>query len=209
MHRKNLFVHGRPLTAESKVLVMLHGRGASSEDILSLTRYLAVDDFSILAPQATNNSWYPYSFLVSPEKNQPWLDSALSLLSDIFNDLKELKIPSDRLYLLGFSQGACLSLEFAARNAQKFGGVVAFSGGFIGDRLYKENYKGNFANTPVFIGSSDPDPHIPVERVDETAEIYRKMNADTTLRIYKNMGHTVSQDEIDLTNALIFNRVNV
>jgi phospholipase/carboxylesterase len=205
MHKKNIVTAGKELSATSKVLIMLHGRGGSAEDILSLSSHLNVNDFSLIAPQATNNTWYPYSFLVPPAQNEPWLSSALQLLRELLDDLYSKGIPSENIYFMGFSQGACLTLEFVTRNANKYGGIVAFTGGLIGDKIYNENYKGDFQNTPVFIGSSNPDPHVPVERVYATTNILKNMNAVVTEKIYNNMGHTISQDEIDNANKLVFN----
>lgn len=183
---------------------MIHGRGGSAEDILSLAGFLDLEEFSLLAPQASNNSWYPYSFTAPPSQNEPWLSSALSLLKETKSDVIAQGISEENIYFLGFSQGACLMLEFITRDATKFGGAVAFSGGLIGDKIYRENYKGDFKNTPVFIGSSNPDPHIPVERVQATTNILKGMNADVTEKIYLNMGHTISQDEIDLAKRIVF-----
>jgi len=205
MHTKNIIAAGKKLTKDSKVLVMIHGRGGSAEDILSLSSHLDVKDFTLLAPQATNNTWYPYSFLAPPSQNEPWLSSALHLLKEQLDDLINQGIPTENIYFLGFSQGACLTLEFVTRNANKYGGVIAFTGGLIGDKIYNENYKGDFQNTPVFIGSSNPDPHIPVERVYATANILKDMNAVVTEKIYNNMGHTINQDEIDNVNRIVFN----
>jgi phospholipase/carboxylesterase len=204
MHTKEILTMGKPVSQATKVLIMLHGRGASAEDIISLSEYLNVNDFALAAPQATNNSWYPLSFLAPTEQNEPWLSSAINLVSEIVHDLNEQKIDSSYIFFLGFSQGACLTLEFVTRNAQKYGGVAAFTGGLIGDRIYNERYQGDFKQTPIFIGTSDPDPHVPLERVNETSSILKKMNADLTLKVYKNMGHTISRDEIDNANKLIF-----
>ena len=204
MHQKNIVTSGKPLTATSKVLIMLHGRGATARDILSLASHLNVKDFSIFAPQATNNTWYPFAFLVPPSQNEPWLTSALSLVKELLDDLYSKGVSSDNIYFSGFSQGACLTLEFVTRNANKYGGVAVFTGGLIGDKIYRENYKGDFQGTPVFIGTSDPDPHVPVERVNETVNILREMNAMVTEKIYPNMGHTVSEDEIDVANKIVF-----
>lgn len=204
MHKKNIIYSGKAVVEADKALIMLHGRGGSAEDILSLSSYLEVEGFALLAPQATNHSWYPHSFLVPPAQNEPWLSSALQWLNEIEQDLNAKGIPSDKIYFLGFSQGACLSLEYTTRNAKKYGGVVAFTGGLIGDKLYTENYQGDFEKTPVFIGTSDPDPHVPVERGEASAEMTQKMNADTTVKIYKDRGHTISQQEVDIVNQLIF-----
>src|SRR5829696_1632965 len=195
MHQKNIATAGKPLHPKSKVLIMLHGRGGSAEDILSLASYLNVQDYALYAPQATNNTWYPFSFLAPPSQNEPWLSSALNLLKELLDDLIRQGIPTKNVYFLGFSQGACLTLEFVTRNANKYGGVVAFTGGLIGDKIYNHNYKGDFQNTPVFIGSSNPDPHVPVERVYATTNILKNMNAVVTEKIYNNMGHTISQEE--------------
>jgi phospholipase/carboxylesterase len=206
MHTKNIITAGKELNKNSKVLIMLHGRGGSAKDILSLSSHLEVKDFALLAPQATNNTWYPYSFLAPPSQNEPWLSSALNLLKELLDELKNKSIPTENIYFLGFSQGACLTLEFVTRNANKYGGVVAFTGGLIGDKIYNENYKGDFQNTPVFIGTSNPDPHVPVERVYATTNILKDMNADVTEKIYNNMGHTINQDEIDNANRIIFSK---
>lgn len=206
MHTKNIISAGKELTGDSKVLIMLHGRGGSAEDILSLTSYLDVKDFTLLAPQATNNTWYPYSFLVPPSQNEPWLSSALNLLKELLDELNAKEIPSQNIFFLGFSQGACLTLEFVTRNPNKYGGVVAFTGGLIGDKIYNENYKGDFQNTPIFIGTGNPDPHVPVERVYATSNILKDMNADVTEKVYNNMGHTINQDEIEQANKVVFRK---
>lgn len=204
MHQKNIVSAGKALTNDSKVLIMLHGRGGSAEDILSLAQYLNVKDFALLAPQATGNTWYPYSFLAPPSQNEPWLSSALQLLKEVVADAVSKGVSTQNIYFAGFSQGACLTLEFVTRNATKYGGVAAFTGGLIGDKIYGENYKGDFQATPVFIGTSNPDPHVPVERVYATSNILRDMNAAVTEKVYNNMGHTITQDEIDNANALVF-----
>jgi phospholipase/carboxylesterase len=204
VHTKNIFTAGKNLSEAKKALVMFHGRGAFAEDILSLAGYFNVKDYALLAPQATNNSWYPYSFLAIPKKNKPELTSALHLLSEIISDINQQGIESNNIYFLGFSQGACLMLEFITRNARKWGGAVAFTGGLIGDKIYAENYKGDFEGTKIFIGSANPDAHVPVERVFETVELLKTMHADVTERIYEGMGHTINQDEINKANELIF-----
>lgn len=204
MHQKNIVTAGKKLSEADKVLIMIHGRGGSAEDILSLASHLSVDDFALLAPQATDHTWYPYSFMAPPAQNEPWLSSALSVLEEIVADVARAGIPANQIYFLGFSQGACLTLEFVTRNAKQYGGVVAFTGGLIGDKIYPENYKGSFNGTPVFIGSSNPDMHVPVERVYATANIMRDMQADITEKVYLNMGHTINQDEIDQAKRLVF-----
>ena len=196
---------GIPLKEAKKALIMIHGRGASSQDILSLSRHLDVADFALIAPQANNHTWYPYSFLAPIPQNEPSLSKSLDTIASIVETIQKNGIEKEDIYFLGFSQGACLSLEFVARNASKYGGVVAFTGGLIGDILSDENYTGDFENTPIFIGTSNPDMHVPVERVNETETILKKMGASVTKKIYDNMGHTINQDEIDLANQLVFN----
>ncbi|MEO6316661.1 MAG: dienelactone hydrolase family protein [Chitinophagaceae bacterium] len=206
MHNKNITAAGKNLPDAKKALVMVHGRGGSARDILSLATHLDVKDFALLAPQASNNSWYPLSFLSPLADNEPWLSDALRALTDTVADIEKSGIAKDHIYLLGFSQGACLSLEFVARNAARYGGVVAFTGGLIGDKIHPENYSGNFAGTPVFIGSSNPDPHVPAARVYATTNILKSMGATVTEKIYENMGHTINQDEIEMANKLVFHR---
>ena len=206
MHQKNIVTAGKKLSTTGKALIMLHGRGANTADILSLATHLQVKDFSLFAPQATNNTWYPFSFLAPPSQNEPWLTSALALIKELLDDINSKGVPSENIYFTGFSQGACLTLEFVTRNANKYGGVAAFTGGLIGDKINKENYQGDFQGTPVFIGTSDPDPHVPVDRVNETVKILKGMNATVTEKVYTNMGHTITQDEIDVANEIVFNK---
>ena len=203
MHEKKILAAGKPLGEGKRVLVMIHGRGGSAEDIISLAGHLKLNDYSILAPQATNHSWYPHSFLAPPRQNEPWLSSALSLLNELLIDITNTGLVKKQIYFLGFSQGACLSLEFVTRNACGYGGVIAFTGGLIGDRIYSENYFGDFEGCPIFVGCSDPDPHVPVERVYATVNILRSMNASVTEKIYPNMGHTITSDELDHANRIL------
>ncbi|QHS63862.1 alpha/beta hydrolase [Chitinophaga agri] len=204
MHTKNIVTAGKKTTEAKKALVMVHGRGGSAEDILTLANYLNVKDYALVAPQATGHTWYPYSFLMPPAQNEPWLSSALDVLKEVTADIVADGIAPENIYFLGFSQGACLTLEFITRNAQQYGGAVAFTGGLIGDQVYPGNYQGNFGGSPVFIGTSNPDPHVPVDRVKASEKILKEMGADITVNIYNNMGHTISQDEIDLANKLVF-----
>ena len=207
MHTKNIITAGAPLSQADKALILVHGRGGRAGDILFLADELNVGDYALLAPQATGNSWYPYSFLMPAAQNQPWLSSALDVLKQLVADINAAGISPENIYFLGFSQGACLTLEFVTRHATRYGGVVAFTGGLIGDRIYPENYKGDFGGTPIFIGASDPDPHVPVPRVHATTKILQDMNASVTEEVYPLMGHTISQQEIDKANDLIFNKV--
>ena len=207
MHSKKIFTAGKPVNEAKKALVMIHGRGGTAEDILSLSEYLAVGDYALVAPSATNNTWYPNSFMASPANNEPWLSSALSVVKEVVADIETAGITKENIYFLGFSQGACLTLEFVTRNASRYGGVVAFTGGLIGDKIYRDNYKGDFAQTPVFIGTSDPDPHVPVQRVYATSNILKDMHAAVTEKVYPNMGHTISPDEIQQANDLVLNKI--
>lgn len=206
MHKKNLIMAGSPLEDAERVLIMIHGRGAAANDIISLADYLKVDRYALIAPQATNNSWYPNSFLMPSENNEPWLSSAIALLGDILRDLNSKSISSEKIYILGFSQGACLALEFSARNATRYGGIIAFTGGLIGEKINYEYYNGDFNHTPIFIGTSDPDMHVPIDRVNMTSKILQKMNAKVILKVYKNMGHTINLDELNTVNELILSK---
>ncbi len=197
---------GVPLNDAKKALIMIHGRGASAHDILSISKHLNVADFALIAPQAENRIWYPYSFLAPINENEPSFSKSLEAIHNVVVAIQQNGIEKENIYFLGFSQGACLALEFTARNAAKYGGVVAFTGGLIGDKVYESHYEGNFENTPIFIGTSDPDFHVPVERVNETEALLKKMGANVTKIVYENMGHTISQDEIDLANELIFGK---
>lgn len=197
---------GVPLNEAKKALIMLHGRGATAHDILSIAKHLDVEKFALVAPQAENRTWYPYSFLAPINENEPSFSNSLRELSQVLVAVQQNGVEKENIYFLGFSQGACLALEFTARNAAKYGGVVAFTGGLIGDKVYEEHYHGNFENTPIFIGTSDPDFHVPVERVNDSETLLKKMGANVTKKIYDNMGHTIIQDEIDLVNQLIFSK---
>lgn len=201
MHTKQIIYAGKDLDDAAKALIMVHGRGADARDILALAQYLNVDEFALVAPQATNNTWYPYSFLAPRAQNEPWLSSALSLLKEIVADVQAKGIAHENIYFLGFSQGACLTLEFLARNPAAYGGIIAFTGGLIGDRL--DTYTGDLSGTPVFIGASDPDMHVPVERVHETADILTGLQAQVVKKIYKNMGHTIIEDEINEAKSIL------
>ena len=205
MFNKNVFTAGKKVEETNKVLIMIHGRGGSAEDILTLATHLKVTDYALIAPQAEGYSWYPNSFLAPPENNEPYLSKALSTIQEIVQVLEEKGISKEHIYFLGFSQGACLTLEYVTRNAAKYGGVVAFTGGLIGDKIYPQNYQGDFEGTKIFIGSSDPDAHVPVTRVYDTVNILNELNATTNVKIYPNMGHTISSDEIDIANDTIFN----
>jgi len=205
MHIKNIVTSGKPVTEARKALIMIHGRGAGANDILALASHLNVQDYALLAPQATNNTWYPGSFLLPQEQNEPWLSSALAVIDDCVKDITSQGIELENIYFTGFSQGACLVLEYVTRNARKYGGIAAFTGGLQGDVINEDNYKGDFEGTRVFIGTGDPDAHVPVDRVNRTAAIMNNLNAAVRVEVYQNKPHNVSPDEIDQANSLIFN----
>lgn len=204
MHKKNIQTAAKSLKDAEKVLIMIHGRGADARDILGVASHLNVSEYALQAPEATNNTWYPYSFMAKPEQNEPWLSSALDLLKAMVDEVTKEGIIAENIYFLGFSQGACLALEFVARHAQRLGGVVALTGGLIGDTINPENYSGNFNGTPIFLGTGNPDPHVPVERVKESADILEKMNAKVHFKVYDGRPHTISQDEIEEANLFVF-----
>ena len=193
-----------PPPAEARLgAILIHGRGASAEDILGLAHELALPDVAYVAPQADGHTWYPYSFLSRIEQNEPGLSSALLVIEGLVQQFEQQGVPADRVVLMGFSQGACLTLEFAARHARRYAAIAGFSGGVIGPPGTPRDYPGWFDSTPVFIGCSDVDPHIPVERVRESAEVYRRMGAAVDERIYTGMGHTINQAEIDAVRNLL------
>jgi predicted esterase len=193
-----------PRPADARVTVILvHGRGATAESILTLADELALEGVAYLAPQAADNTWYPYSFLAPMERNEPELSSAIGVIASLVANLAKDGVEARRVALLGFSQGACLSLEYAARHARRYAGVFGLSGGLIGPPDTPRNYAGSFDGTPVFIGCSDVDAHIPVERVLESADVYRRMGAHVDARIYSGMDHTVNAEEIAAVRAVI------
>ena len=183
--------------------ILIHGRGASADDILGLAQEFEVDDVAFLAPQAAGNSWYPYSFLTPIPQNEPWLTSALGVIAGLVQSLAQSGVVSQRVVVLGFSQGACLTLEFAARNPRRYAAIVGLSGGLIGPPGTPRQYPGSLDSTPVFLGCSDVDAHIPVERVRESAIVLKAMKAVVDERIYRGMGHTVNRDEIDAVRLIL------
>ena len=187
---------GEPLARARAALVLIHGRGATAESMLPLTEAIGRPGFAYLVPQAAGNRWYPHSFLRPIADNEPHLSSALALVSEVLSRIETAGVPLDRTVLLGFSQGACLALEFAARNARRYGGLVGLSGGLIGPDGTPRDYPGSLAGTPVFLGCSDVDAHIPKERVLLSAEVLRRLGGDVTARLYPGMGHTINADEI-------------
>lgn len=189
--------------AARRVGILVHGRGASADDILGVAEVLALPDVAWLAPQAAGHTWYPFSFLMPVEQNEPGLSSGLARIATLIDGLGEQGVAPDRVALLGFSQGACLALEFAARRAQRYAAVVGFSGGLIGPPGTPRRYTGSMNGTPVFLGCSDIDPHIPLERVHETAELFRRLGASVDERVYPRMGHTINDDELAAARAIL------
>jgi predicted esterase len=194
---------GEPLQRARAAMVLVHGRGASGDDILTLADELAVPDVAYLAPQAAGHSWYPNSFLASIAANEPGLSSGLQVIADLLADIERAGIPPERTLLLGFSQGACLSLEYAARHARRYGGVAGLSGALIGPDGTPRDYAGTLAGSPVFLGCSDVDFHIPAARVEESAQVLRRLGGDVTMRLYAGMDHTVNDDELAFVRGML------
>ena len=198
-----LLAAGAPLTRARAAAIMLHGRGGSAEDILSLGAEFDQHDIAYLAPQAENHAWYPYSFLAPLEENEPHLSDALATVGAAFAELVREGYPPERVALIGFSQGGCLALEYVARNAKRYGAVAGLSAGLIGPPGPPRDHAGSLAGTPVFLGCSDVDAHIPLTRVRESRDVFEKLGAQVTERIYPGMGHTVNADEIGHVRNLL------
>lgn len=199
----NVIRAGAPISAARAAVVLVHGRGASAESMLGLANAFAAPDIAYVAPQAPSGSWYPYSFMAPFARNEPDLGNALTTFAHVVDDLEQQGMPPERIVLLGFSQGACLALEFAVRNARRYGGVAALSGALIGPEGTAWNYPGTLAGTPVFLGCSDVDTHIPLARVHESAAVLRASGGDVTEIIYSGMAHTIVQDEIDHVEKIL------
>lgn len=195
--------NGAPLDRARAAVIMLHGRGASAEDILSLAAALPGLDVAYLAPQAAGHTWYPNRFIAPAASNEPHLSSALATIDGLVRDLATRGVPGERVALLGFSQGACLALEYVARHPRRYGGVIALSGALIENGDQPRTYAGALDGTPVFLGCSDVDAHIPIARVQRSDEVLRGLGAEVMTRIYPSMGHTVNQDEIDAASEII------
>ena len=200
---QHVLMAGAPLNQAQAAMILVHGRGATAESILTLAQEVDQPGFAYLAPQAAGNTWYPYDFMSPITNNEPYLSSALAMLADLFTRLTEAGFSSDKVMLVGFSQGACLSLEFVARHAQRYGGVAGLSGGLIGPDDTPRDYAGSLDGTPIFLGCSDVDFHIPKERVHHSAEVLHQLGGDVTERLYPGMGHMVNEDELEFVRGMM------
>jgi phospholipase/carboxylesterase len=198
-----VFTSGAPLTKATAAMVMVHGRGATPADILSLAEEFEAPDVAYLAPQAADGEWYPRRFNAPISNNQPWLSSALTAVGDVLASVAEAGIPPERTMLLGFSQGGCVALEYAARNPHRYGGIIGLSAALIENGDTQRYYIGSLSRTPVFLGCSEVDPHIPKERVERTADLLRRLAGKVTLRLYPGMRHVVNESEIDFVKGMI------
>ena len=196
-------VGGAALMSAKTAIILVHGRGGDAENMMNLGLAVADDDIALVALRAANNTWYPERFMSPLAQNEPWLSSALQAVSEAVDLVIAAGVKREYIVLMGFSQGACLSLEFAARNARRYGAVVGLSGGLIGPDDTPRDYAGSLAGTPVFLGCSDRDPHIPVQRVNESATILSTLGGEVDTRIYGGMGHVIIDDEINAVRALV------
>ena len=198
-----ILVSGVAPSEAAGALILVHGRGGSAADMQELARTLERPRFACFAPAAAGGTWYPFSFLEPLQRNEPHLSSALKLVRSAIDKAIAAGIPAERLVLLGFSQGACLALEFAARNARHYGGIAGLSGGLIGPEDTPRDYAGSFGGTPVFLGCSDMDPHVPKRRVDQSAVVFERLGAAVTKRIYPGLGHTINADELGVVQQIL------
>jgi predicted esterase len=194
---------GAPLEGARAAVVMLHGRGSSADNILSLAPALATDGVAFVAPQAAGGTWYPLGFMSPIERNEPGITSAMRAIGRVLDRVAAARVPAERTMLLGFSQGACLATEYAARHTRRYGGIAGLSGGLIGPDGTPRAYTGSLDGTPVFLGCSDVDFHIPASRVRETADVLRKLGGEVDMRLYPGMGHLVNEDEVDAVRSIL------
>lgn len=203
-HTPDIRMFNKPIRGASKAIIMLHGRGGTADDLVeTLQSCFKLEDFAILAPQATKFSWYPKRCIDAHEQNEPWLSSALDILDQAVRQVIDGGISARRLFFLGFSQGACVMLEYLARQADRFAAAFAYSGGLMGDRLNEESYQGSFGGMEILLGASDVDPHLPLRRLLETERVLREHGATVHTRIYPGMGHTINGDEVKFTNNIL------
>ncbi len=198
-----LLQQGTDLTLASAAMIMIHGRGAGAADIIGLAPQFRYENMAFLAPEAESRSWYPYSFLVPVQQNEPGISSAMTVINSLVMETELYSVPRERIFLLGFSQGACLALEYAARYPARYGAVFGLSGGLFGPPGTTWESEESLEDTPVFIGCSDVDPHVPRSRVEESAEAMKKLGGDVDLQIYPGMGHTISGAEVEAMNRVL------
>lgn len=203
MSFEEIVFQGAEIYKASKALILLHGRGGTALGISALAEALCDDSFYVAIPQSPNRTWYPQSFMVEDRLNEPYLSNSIENVKKLLDETAK-HIPKERIYIAGFSQGACMSLEIAARFAAKYGGIIAFTGGLIGSSIKESNYQGDFAGTKVFIGNSDKDPHVPLARSEQSKAIMQKLGAVVTLKVYPGMEHTINEDEINWVKTNIF-----
>lgn len=194
---------GVKLDAASAAMILLHGRGATAEDILTLSTHLNQPGLAFLAPQAEGYTWYPNRFIFPLEQNEPYLSAALTKIGEIIRQIESHGIPVEKIFIGGFSQGACLAIEYVIRNPRRYGALIAFTGGYIGPLNLQRHPEGDLNGIPVFLGCSDVDPHIPLQRVHETTALLQAMGADVTEKIYPQMEHTIVEDELKLANNML------
>jgi phospholipase/carboxylesterase len=202
-HAFSLLEEGSPLAVAERALLLFHGRGGSAQDILALGRALAPAGTYLAALQANNHTWYPYSFMAPLASNQPWLDSALTNAQGLIEQVEQV-LPARQIYLAGFSQGACLTLETAARFARPFGGVIAFTGGLIGEVIHREHYQAALMGTPIFMSNGDRDPHVPLSRSEESKALLESLGAVVELQVYPARPHTILAEELERAKISIF-----
>lgn len=194
---------GVPLEQAQKVILFLHGRGGTAENILTLSGQIKGAAFHYIAPQALQNSWYPYSFLEDQKNNEPKLSQAIDFIQKLIDNCSKY-VPPNQLYLVGFSQGACLAIETACRKPQKYGGVIVFTGGLIGKTIDPKHYQGNFQETKIYLSNGEKDPHVPLERTMETKTICENLGAHVTLEVFSNKSHSILKEEIESVNKIYF-----
>ena len=201
---ENTVYAGADLSKARRAMILVHGRGDASDKMLLLANEI-VDDpgMALIFPKATNNTWYPKSFMAPTLENQPWLDSALENMGKVVAHIKSQGIKEENIFFFGFSQGACLALDYASRNATKYAGVMVLSGGLIGPKIEQSNYSGDFAGTGIFIGCSDTDLHIPLQRLQESEAVAAEMGANVDMRIYPGMDHSINEDELRKVRSMI------
>jgi len=203
-----LVTAGTPLDEADAAAVLVHGRGATARSIVQMAREFHREGVAYLAPQASRNTWYPNPFTAPVETNEPGRSSGLQAIADATREATDAGVPTERVLLLGFSQGACLASEFVARNPRRYGGLAALSGGLIGETIDPDDYTGDLAGTPVFLGCSDVDPHIPEERVHASVDVFERLGGDVTERLYPGMGHTINRDESEYVAKMVATLVN-